>query len=52
MKAKTIILFNHKGGVSKTLKTKLKNIITRRNQIVHEGDCFSVNSSLHHQYLY
>lgn len=34
---------------SANLKTKLKNIITRRNQIVHEGDCFSANSPLHQQ---
>ena len=34
---------------SANLKTKLKNIITRRNQIVHEGDCFSVNSPLYQQ---
>lgn len=25
-----------------TLKIKLKNIVIRRNQIVHEGDCFSI----------
>ena len=35
--------------LSANLKTKLKNIITRRNQIVHEGDCFSANSPLHQQ---
>ena len=29
---------------SSNLRTKLKNIITRRNQIVHEGDYFSANS--------
>lgn len=28
-----------------TLKTKLKNIVIRRNQIVHEGDCFSIGVS-------
>lgn len=26
---------------AKDLKTKLINVVTRRNQIVHEGDCFS-----------
>lgn len=34
---------------SNNLKTKLKNIITRRNQIVHEGDCFSATSPLQQQ---
>lgn len=34
---------------SSNLRTKLKNIITRRNQIVHEGDCFFANSPLHQQ---
>lgn len=29
-----------------TLKTKLKNIVVRRNQIVHEGDCLSTNLPL------
>ncbi|QNL45136.1 hypothetical protein H8790_03655 [Oscillibacter hominis] len=29
-----------------TLKTKLKNIVMRRNQIVHEGDCLSTNIPL------
>lgn len=29
-----------------TLKTKLKNIVVRRNQIVHEGDCLSTNIPL------
>ena len=29
-----------------TLKTKLKNIVLRRNQIVHEGDCLSTNIPL------
>ena len=27
-------------------KTKLKNIVVRRNQIVHEGDCLSTNMPL------
>lgn len=31
---------------SATLKTKLKNIVVRRNQIVHEGDCLSTNMPL------
>ena len=31
---------------SATLKTKLKNIVLRRNQIVHEGDCLSANIPL------
>lgn len=31
---------------STTLKTKLKNIVLRRNQIVHEGDCLSTNIPL------
>ena len=31
---------------SSTLKTKLKNIVVRRNQIVHEGDCLSTNIPL------
>lgn len=34
---------------SGNLRSKLKNIITRRNQIVHEGDCFSANSPLQQQ---
>ncbi len=29
-----------------TLKTKLKNIVVRRNQIAHEGDCLSTNIPL------
>ena len=29
-----------------TLKTKLKNIVVRRNQIVHEGDCLATNIPL------
>lgn len=29
-----------------TLKTKLKNIVVRRNQIVHEGDCLSASIPL------
>lgn len=29
-----------------TLKTKLKNIVVRRNQIVHEGDCLSTSIPL------
>lgn len=32
-----------------TLKTKLKNIVLRRNQIVHQGDCFSTNMPLNQQ---
>ena len=32
-----------------TLKTKLKNIVVRRNQIVHEGDCLSTNIPLTQQ---
>ena len=32
-----------------TLKTKLKNIVLRRNQIVHEGDCLSANTPLNQQ---
>lgn len=32
-----------------TLKTKLKNIVVRRNQIVHEGDCFSTSIPLTQQ---
>lgn len=32
-----------------TLKTKLKNIVLRRNQIVHEGDCLSTNMPLEQQ---
>ena len=31
------------------LKTKLKNIILRRNQIVHEGDCLSLSLPLSQQ---
>lgn len=31
---------------SSDLKTKLKNIVVRRNQIVHEGDCLSTNIPL------
>lgn len=31
------------------LKTKLKNIVLRRNQIVHEGDCFSLSPPLGQQ---
>lgn len=34
---------------STTLKTKLKNIVLRRNQIVHEGDCLSTNMPLNQQ---
>ena len=34
---------------SRNLKTKLKNIITRRNQIVHAGDCLYTISPLHQQ---
>lgn len=34
---------------SMTLKTKLKNIVLRRNQIVHQGDCFSTNMPLNQQ---
>ncbi len=34
---------------SKDLKTKLNNIVVRRNQIVHEGDCFSANLPLQQQ---
>lgn len=36
---------------SKDLKTKLNNIVVRRNQIVHEGDCFSSNLPLQQQQL-
>lgn len=31
------------------LKTKLKNVVVRRNQIVHEGDCFSTTLPLQQQ---
>jgi len=31
------------------LKTKLKNIVLRRNQIVHEGDCLSLSPPLGQQ---
>lgn len=31
------------------LRTKLKNIVLRRNQIVHEGDCFSLSPPLGQQ---
>lgn len=31
---------------SSMLKTKLKNIVVRRNQIVHEGDCLSTSIPL------
>lgn len=31
------------------LRTKLKNIVVRRNQIVHEGDCFSTTLPLQQQ---
>lgn len=34
---------------STMLKTKLKNIVVRRNQIVHEGDCLSTNMPLTQQ---
>lgn len=34
---------------SSDLKTKLKNIVVRRNQIVHEGDCLSTNIPLTQQ---
>lgn len=33
----------------KDLKTKLKNIVIRRNQIVHEGDCLSMQPPLQQQ---
>lgn len=34
---------------SSDLKIKLKNIVVRRNQIVHEGDCLSTNIPLMQQ---
>lgn len=34
---------------SNDLKVKLKNIVVRRNQIVHEGDCFSTILPLQQQ---
>ncbi len=36
---------------AKDLRTKLNNIIVRRNQIVHEGDCFSSNLPLQQQLI-
>ncbi|WP_295093666.1 HEPN domain-containing protein [Ruminococcus sp.] len=33
------------------LKTKLKNIVIRRNQIVHEGDCLSTQPPLQQQII-
>lgn len=36
---------------SRDLKTKLNNIVVRRNQIVHEGDCFSSNLPLQKQQI-
>ena len=45
-----IISSNMKTLISaKDLKTKLKNIIVRRNQIVHEGDCLFTTMSLSQQ---
>lgn len=36
----------------KDLKTQLNNIVLRRNQIVHEGDCLSFISPLQQQEIY
>lgn len=36
---------------SSDLKIKLKNIVVRRNQIVHEGDCLSTNMPMAQQQI-
>lgn len=33
------------------LKTKLNNIVIRRDQIVHEGDCFTTSLPLQQQQI-
>lgn len=48
----SIISGNMTTSISETnLKTKLKNIVIRRNQIVHEGDCLSTQIPLRQQIL-
>lgn len=47
-----IISTNMSTPISETdLKTKLKNIVIRRNQIVHEGDCLSTQIPLQQQII-
>lgn len=47
-----IICNNMATPISETdLKTKLKNIVIRRNQIVHEGDCLSTQIPLQQQII-
>lgn len=48
----SIISSNMATPISETdLKTKLKNIVIRRNQIVHEGDCLSTQIPLQQQII-